>query len=139
MLSRELFDKYQNSELSNHDGTMVDNDLACIIGVTDALVLGKFIAESVLGYDSFEGGSMDTRKCQYIDGRIWLRGSYADMQEVWFPYWSQRTVQRAVGRLEKAGLVEGRNMNIYDWDTTKWYAVNMETVFEVLDGVVSYE
>lgn len=74
------------------------------------------------------------RKAQnnFIDGKYWVYNTYAEWKENNFPFWSEKTIQRAFVRLEKKGLVITENFNGYAVDKTKWYTIN----YDVLDEMV---
>ena len=45
-----------------------------------------------------------------------------------FPFWSERTIKRTFGSLEKQNLLHVGNYNKAGFDRTKWYSINYETL-----------
>src|SRR5690606_14308674 len=61
---------------------------------------------------------------QYWEGRKWVYNTYAEWQKN-FPFWSKRTIQGIVLRLENEGLIESTDAHNDDSrDRTKWYTIN---------------
>ncbi|PTJ72051.1 replication protein [Staphylococcus hyicus] len=63
----------------------------------------------------------------YHDGKKWVYNSYPEWQKQ-FPFWSERTIKRTFGSLEKQNLLHVGNYNKAGFDRTKWYSVNYETL-----------
>ncbi|PNY87131.1 conserved phage C-terminal domain-containing protein [Staphylococcus agnetis] len=61
------------------------------------------------------------------DGKKWIYNSYPEWQKQ-FPFWSERTIKRTFGSLEKQDLLHVGNYNKAGFDRTKWYSVNYETL-----------
>lgn len=61
------------------------------------------------------------------DGKNWIYNSYPEWQKQ-FPFWSERTIKRTFGSLEKQNLLHVGNYNKAGFDRTKWYSVNYETL-----------
>lgn len=60
------------------------------------------------------------------DGRRWVYNTYGQWQEN-FPFWSLRTIQGVILKLEKSGLIESTDaFNSDVRDRTKWYTINYE-------------
>lgn len=58
----------------------------------------------------------------YYDGNYWTYNSAKAFTEL-FPYMSNATIRRVLGRLESLGLVMTGNYNKVAYDRTKWYAL----------------
>ncbi|HDP5844421.1 TPA: DnaD domain protein [Staphylococcus aureus] len=61
------------------------------------------------------------------DGKTWIFNSYPEWQKQ-FPFWSERTIKRTFGSLEKQNLLHVGNYNKAGFDRTKWYSINYETL-----------
>jgi len=60
------------------------------------------------------------------DGRTWIYNTVDEWQEQ-FPFWSKRTIERALAALEKAGyLLVGHYGEA--WDRTKWYTLDYDAL-----------
>src|SRR5699024_3943236 len=59
------------------------------------------------------------------DDKKWIYNSYTKWV-LQFPFWSESTVKRAIGRLEKKNLLYIGNYNKAGFDKTKWYSINYE-------------
>jgi len=58
-----------------------------------------------------------------IDGQKWIFNTYAEWQEN-FPFWSERTIQRAFLNLEEKGLVITKQHSKTSYDRTKYYTID---------------
>ena len=67
----------------------------------------------------------------FEDGYYWTFNSYEEWSKQ-FPFWSSRTIQRTIKRLEDMKLVVVGNYNKLQIDRTKWYRVDYK-VLEVLE------
>lgn len=86
--------------------------LAAAVGLNEAIILQQ------LHYWLRQPGS------HLIDGRRWIYNTYEGWQEQ-FPFWSARTIQRALLGLEREGLViSTMAYNKLPIDKTKWYSVD---------------
>ena len=56
-------------------------------------------------------------------GYYWTYNSYTEWQKQ-FPFWSEHTVRRIFGDLEKKGYIISGNFNKLTIDRTKWYRLN---------------
>lgn len=61
------------------------------------------------------------------DGKRWIYNSYPNWANQ-FPFWSERTIKRAFGSLEKQDLLYVGNYNKAGFDRTKWYSINYENL-----------
>lgn len=60
------------------------------------------------------------------DGRRWVYNTYENWKTN-FPFWSLRTIQGIILKLEKEGLIESTDDFNKDYrDRTKWYTINYE-------------
>lgn len=64
------------------------------------------------------------------DGHKWTWQTYDEMVAEYFPFWSAKTVQYHILKLEKEGYLLSCQPNQKDWDATKFYRVNTD----VLEG-----
>lgn len=67
----------------------------------------------------------------FIDGRYWVYNTYSDWRINNFPYWSEKTIQRAFSRLEKKGIVVSANYNKSGIDKTKWYTIDYDALNKI--------
>ncbi|NHD61574.1 DnaD domain protein, partial [Staphylococcus aureus] len=88
--------------------------LAELIGLNEAIVLQQ------IHY------WLNNSKHKY-DGKTWIFNSYPEWQKQ-FPFWSERTIKRTFGSLEKQNLLHVDNYNKAGFDRTKWYSINYETL-----------
>ena len=61
------------------------------------------------------------------DGKYWTYQSLSDIQE-FFPFWSQRTIQRIIQSLKDKNLIDVAQYNKCAYDRTNWYALNEEGI-----------
>ena len=66
----------------------------------------------------------------FRDGYYWTFNSYEEWTKQ-FPFWSARTIQRAIKRLEDLKLVVSGNYNKLKIDRTKWYRIDILVVQEL--------
>lgn len=66
------------------------------------------------------------------DGKKWIYNTYGDWQKQ-LSFWSEKTIQRTINKLEENDLLITSNYNKYKFDKTKWYTINYKT----LDKIVS--
>lgn len=57
------------------------------------------------------------------DGQKWTWQTYDEMVAEYFPFWSAKTVQRHILKLEKDGYLLSRRPNQTEWDATKFYRI----------------
>ncbi len=95
--------------------------LACAIGLNEAIVLQQ------VHYWITKASAKNIR-----DGHLWVYKTLKDWRKE-FPFWSLKTVQRTIERLEDCGLlVSSSTYNAESQDRTKWYRVDRE-MFELLE------
>lgn len=89
---------------------VVNPDLACLVGLNEAIVL-----QQVYYW---------IKKSEHqIDGRTWVYNSMVGWHEQ-FPFLSYDTVKRAFKKLEDTGLLVSGNYNKSKIDRTKWYSID---------------
>ena len=59
------------------------------------------------------------------DDKKWIYNSYTKWV-LQFPFWSESTVKRTIGSLEKQNLLYIGNYNKAGFDKTKWYSINYD-------------
>ncbi len=69
------------------------------------------------------------------DGRRWIYNTFGEWQSQ-FPFWSERTLQRIMGKLVKLDLVEVHKFNESNWDRTNWYTLKYEQLEVYENGSV---
>ena len=94
----------------------VSPSLAVIVGLEEAIVLQQVKYWLTIN---------EEKKANYFNGRYWVYNSYREWQKQ-FPFWSERTVRRIIGRLESRGLLISDNHNEAGFDKTKWYTIDYE-------------
>ena len=65
------------------------------------------------------------RSSNIHDGFRWIYNSYSEWNKQ-FPFWSNATIRRAIGSLEKQGYLISGNYNKAGFDNTKWYRIDYE-------------
>ncbi|WP_338499888.1 replication protein [Staphylococcus capitis] len=103
-----------NKLLINEYPLQVLPKLAVEVGLNEAIILQQ------IHY------WLNTSK-HHHDGKKWIYNSYPEWQKQ-FPFWSERTIKRTFGSLEKQNLLYVGNYNKEGFDRTKWYSVNYETL-----------
>lgn len=67
----------------------------------------------------------------FYDGHYWTYNTFEEWQKQ-FPFWTTRTIQNIIAKLEKQGYLISANYNKSKFDRTKWYTINYEKIGEVL-------
>jgi hypothetical protein len=70
------------------------------------------------------------QKRHLVAGRYWVYNSYKEWEDQ-FPFWSNATIRRILGNLEKQGLVEARELNRAKFDRTKWYTIDYDKLAQI--------
>lgn len=65
----------------------------------------------------------EKKNINFEDGRYWMYLSVRSWHEQ-IPFISQKTIQRALEKLEKLGVIEVGEFNKMGADRTKWYSPN---------------
>lgn len=68
------------------------------------------------------------------DGEKWIYNTYEDWREYYFPFWSEKTIQRHILKLEAEKLLLSTQPNIMRGDATKYYRVNEEELEKRLEA-----
>lgn len=91
---------------------MVLPTLATKIGLNEAIILQQ------IHYWLDPRGNKNLK-----EGRHWVYNSYKEWKKQ-FPFWAERTLQRAILSLEKLNLLIVSNFSKNPLDKTKWYTIN---------------
>lgn len=100
---------------------VVNKDLACAIGLNEAVVLQQ--VNYWLQKSNHE-----------IDGKVWVYNSMNAWQDQ-FPFWSYDTVKRIFSSLVKDNLLISGNYNKSKMDKTKWYTINFSRLGEIEQSI----
>jgi len=92
--------------------------LATKIGLNEAIVLQQ------IHYWNEINKKADNN---YRDGYYWTFNSYEEWNKQ-FPFWSIRTIQRIIKRLENLKLIVIGNYNKLQIDRTKWYRIDIKVL-----------
>ncbi|HDR1816767.1 TPA: DNA replication protein [Pasteurella multocida] len=104
--------------LINEQPLQVIPSLAILIGLNEAIFVQQ------LHY------FLNISKHKYED-RTWIYNTIDEWCEV-FPFWSKKTIQRTIKRLEEMGLILSTNkLNKMKMDKTKWYSIAYEKIEEL--------
>lgn len=87
-------------------------ELAVKIGLNEAIILQQ------IHY-------WQSRSANFRDGRAWVYNSVEDWKKQ-FPFWSAKTISRALNGLRKQDLVFTGQYNQQSRDQTLWYSVNYD-------------
>jgi hypothetical protein len=109
--------------LINEPPLMVLPTLAAKIGLNEAIILQQ------IHYWIDPRGNKNLR-----EGRHWVYNSYKDWKKQ-FPFWAERTLQRAILSLEKLKLIMSSNFSKNPLDKTKWYTINYDELSIISKGV----
>lgn len=101
--------------LITQDIRIVSVELAVLVGLNEAMMLQQ------LWY-------WLERSDHVHDGQVWVYNTYEDWAKQ-MPWWSARTIQRAVLSLERDGLIIARSdLNAMKIDKTKWYTIDFNAL-----------
>ena len=65
------------------------------------------------------------------EGKAWVYNSMKAWSEL-LPYLSEKQIRTALDKLQKAGIIESRNLNEKQYDQTRWYAyIGIKTVVSI--------
>lgn len=117
----------------NFKELFVDKSKTLIINTDLALILGDLNEAIVLNQLNYWIEINKKAKKNFIDDKYWVYNSYGDWKTNDFPYWSEKTIQRAFTRLESKGVVISANYNKLAIDRTKWYTIDTEKLQELVD------
>ncbi len=117
----------------NFKELFIDKSKTLIVNTDLALVLGDLNEAIVLNQLNYWLEINKKADKNFIDDRYWVYNSYSDWKANDFPYWSEKTIQRAFTRLESKGVVISANYNKLAIDKTKWYTINAKKLQELVD------
>ncbi len=117
----------------NFKELFIDKSKTLIVNTDLALVLGDLNEAIVLNQLNYWLEINKKADKNFIDDRYWVYNSYSDWKANDFPYWSEKTIQRAFTRLESKGIVISANYNKLAIDKTKWYTINVKQLQELVD------
>lgn len=117
----------------NFKELFIDKSKTLIVNTDLALVLGDLNEAIVLNQLNYWIEINKKAEKNLIDGKYWVYNSYSDWRINNFPYWSEKTIQRAFTRLENKGVVISANYNKLAIDKTKWYTIDTKKLQELVD------
>ena len=117
--------KPQISTIENQTVTRIVPELATEVGLNESIVLMQI---------SFWIGTCNNIR----DGDYWTYQSAAKMREEAFPYWSEKTINRAINSLKKQGLIKIGFYNRRKQDNTRWFALNVEAIDKLTSVGLAY-
>lgn len=123
----------------NFKELFIDKSKTLIVNTDLALVLGDLNEAIVLNQLNYWLEINKKAEKNLVDGKYWVYNSYSDWRINNFPYWSEKTIQRAFTRLENKGVVLSANYNKLAIDKTKWYTIDTEKLQELVDEFNSDE
>jgi hypothetical protein len=115
--TKEVF--YMSKMLLNEPPILVSRELACSIGLNEAIILQQI-------HYWLENNRKAHRN--FKDGRYWTYNSIRKWHEEFFDFWCSDTVKRTFARLVKKGYLITASYNRKSFDQTKWYTINYETI-----------
>lgn len=108
------------------DVRLLDSPLACVFGVTEALVLGQ-----IQYWIDVKKADKQRYKESFRDDRCWIFNTYDQWHEQ-LPFYSTMTIRRAISKLEKIGVLISANYNKEKYDKTKWYSIDYDVVERIM-------
>lgn len=117
----------------NFKELFIDKSKTLIVNTDLALVLGDLNEAIVLNQLNYWIEINKKAEKNLIDGKYWVYNSYSDWRINNFPYWSEKTIQRAFTRLENKGVVISANYNKLAIDKTKWYTIDTDKLQKLVD------
>lgn len=106
---------------SKNDVIVVRTDLACAIGVYEAMLVNQI--------QYWIDRCMDEE--HFKDGKYWIYQTYEGWRNQ-LPFLSLRTVKNLVKSLKSKGIIETSQFNKKNWDRTTWYTINQEKIDEIV-------
>ena len=110
----------------------IDKSKTLIINTDLAMVLGDLNESIVLNQLNYWLEINKKADKHFIDGKFWVYNTYSDWRMKDFPYWSEKTIQRAFTRLENKGIVISANYNKSGIDKTKWYTIDYDMLKKII-------
>lgn len=123
----------------NFKELFIDKSKTLIVNTDLAMVLGDLNEAIVLNQLNYWIEINKKAEKNLVDGKYWVYNSYSDWRINNFPYWSEKTIQRAFTRLENKGVVLSANYNKLAIDKTKWYTIDTKKLQELVDEFNSDE
>ncbi|MDM5332905.1 hypothetical protein QUF56_06655 [Ureibacillus composti] len=103
-----------NVLLKNSEASYLQDPIAMKLGVNEAVFLNKL-------HELLEESTLEK------DGYKWLRRTYTAWQ-IQFAFWSFRTIEGVIQKLEKQGYIITSSTNDSLLDNTKWYRIDYEKI-----------
>jgi hypothetical protein len=101
---------------------VIDPTLAKLIGLNEAIIVQQV--------HYWLENKREAGKEKKIDGFHWVYNTLEEWHKQ-FPFWSSKTVQRTISKLENKGLLISGCFNKMPTDRTKWYRINYEKLFSL--------
>lgn len=98
--------------------------LAVALGLNEAVILQQI-------HYWIEINKEKKSEKHFKDGCYWTYNSYKQWQEQ-LPFWSSKTIMRAIKKLECTGIVVSANYNKWSNDHTKWYRIDYDALIDWL-------
>ena len=102
---------------------LVDQELATVIGLNEAIVLQQ------LNY------WLHSKSAKKISDKWWIYNTYENWKKQNFPFWSVATIRRTFSSLEKKEVVVSANFNRAGFDQTKWYSIDEAKLNHLMSSV----
>lgn len=122
MKKKQVIPVGESKLLFDEEPLLIPPQLAKKIGLNEAIVLQQI---------HYWVKKNEKENKGFRDGYYWTFNPYNKWQKQ-FPFWSVRTIQRTIRKLEKMGLIVSANYNHLSIDRTKWYRIDYE-VLEILE------
>ncbi len=97
---------------------MDDKPLIILPSLAEKIGLNESIVLQQLHYWLLESKNVK-------EGNKWVYNTYKDWQKQ-FPFWSEKTIQRTITKLENEGYILTGNYNKMRIDQTKWYRIDYD-------------
>jgi hypothetical protein len=121
-----MSDIKQNSVyLENEHSIPLYPAVALAFGVQGAIIIQQ-IRYWMKNYRLAENKLPSEDRLHYERGRWWVYNTYEQWQRDNFGFWSQRTIQRQINKLESIGVLLSAEFNQSSGDRTKWYTIDFD-------------
>lgn len=114
---------WKGCPLFNEPPMLIPRSVAVAVGLNEAIVLQQF--------HYWLGKVRNVR-----DGKRWVYNSYPKWRKQ-FPFWSERTVERIITKLEKDELLISAIFNRDGRDRTKWYTIDYDKLVAVYEAAMA--
>lgn len=111
----------RDRKLLNEKPLLVLPSLAKVLGLNAAIIVQQIYYWLTIN----EG-----KGSNFEDGYYWTFNSIGRWQKQ-FPFWSKKTIERALRKVEKSGIVVSGCYNKRSFDRTKWYRIDYDRLIEV--------